>query len=794
MRRLLVAAAIALAGVGCRGDGDATLLVVVTASGSPPRVDSLTVTLNGPAGSWDNRYERADRSPITFPTTLTAELPARAAGDVTVEVRANDAAGTVASGQTGPSLVRPGDRLTIYVRLDCNDGPCGADGGVGPDGGGGIPVSGASCGNGRIDPGETCDKMIARGAPGACPPADCDDGIACTTDTRIGSDCTAECMHEEIVAAKFGDACCPAGKNDSNDGDCSAGCGNGIVEPGETCDTYIAAGAPGACPTAEDCKPPPLSCERGTLISKGTCSAVCLRQPVVTQSKNSDGCCPVGATSETDADCPVMCGNGIIESGERCDVGIAPLGAGSCPTGCDDGDPCTEEYLTNAGCQATCPAKEDRVQITAFISGDGCCPSGATHATDTDCAYRCGNGVVDPGEACDKAALGPGACPTSCGASPVSCLRPVLAGSADDCSARCTLEQVSECSRQPEAVPGKKGDGCCPPGCTSDTDLDCSSACGDGAIQRSSMYMETCDIGAQGPSDACPTSCPRSADCTEFRLVGAGTCHAKCVPIPVTALRAGDGCCPANIGGSFTLDPDCRVSCGDGVVDAPVEICDWGVSQGSCPETCPPPRGCTRFERRGDPDACNAACVAIAITGCSREPPDGCCPAGCTALTDADCPTICGDGVLETGETCDRAITAGMPDACPATCDDHDACTVDLASGSVAGCTRRCLHRPITGCIDGDGCCPVGCPTETDSDCRAVCGDGRVGGGETCDPPATCPAACPDDRDTCTVERLVGAASSCSVACVHAPITACSGSTADSCCPTGCTFATDTDC
>jgi hypothetical protein len=104
------------------------------------------------------------------------------------------------------------------------------------------------------------------------------------------------------------------------------------------------------------------------------------------------------------------------------------------------------------------------------------------------------------------------------------------------------------------------------------------------------------------------------------------------------------------------------------------------------------------------------------------------------------------------------------------------------------------VHRRITGCVNGDGCCPSGCPAATDSDCRATCGDSRIGAGETCDPPATCPAACPDDGNRCTIERLEGSAQTCNVACVHVPVTACSGSTADSCCPTGCTFVTDTDC
>jgi hypothetical protein len=75
-----------------------------------------------------------------------------------------------------------------------------------------------------------------------------------------------------------------------------------------------------------------------------------------------------------------------------------------------------------------------------------------------------------------------------------------------------------------------------------------------------------------------------------------------------------------------------------------------------------------------------------------------------------------------------------------------------------------------------------------------MCGDRNVGAGETCDPPASCPTSCPDDGDHCTLERLTGDAAHCTAGCTHVPITACSGQTADLCCPTGCTRATDVDC
>ena len=39
-----------------------------------------------------------------------------------------------------------------------------------------------------------------------------------------------------MTAFVAGDGCCPAGCNLTVDSDCSATCGNGVVEAGETCD------------------------------------------------------------------------------------------------------------------------------------------------------------------------------------------------------------------------------------------------------------------------------------------------------------------------------------------------------------------------------------------------------------------------------------------------------------------------------------------------------------------------------------------------------------------------------
>jgi len=70
------------------------------------------------------------------------------------------------------------------------------------------------------------------------------------------------------------------------------------------------------------------------------------------------------------------------------------------------------------------------------------------------------------------------------------------------------------------------------------------------------------------------------------------------------------------------------------------------------------------------PDLFNPVCLTA--TACVAG--DTCCPAGCDNTTDSDCMSVCGNGIIETGEICDdHNVVNG--DACDPTCQFRNAVT-----------------------------------------------------------------------------------------------------------------------
>ena len=348
----------------------------MTVTGSPPPVSTLKVSDQRARRHLVHRQLHAARagrrSPFRPPSAPSCRRLRPGASSVAVTALGSNGT-TDRDGRAHATVVAngtPDGLCAAHLRRQ----PCSSRHGnraPSPDGG---THHQPRCGNGRVDPGETCDIAIAAGDPGACPPRAATTASPARTDRAdAGSACTITCTH---VAEYRHRSDRRAAVRRRRQGDRSRllrrPAATASSRPGETCDTAIAAGQPGACPTSSECTRRRSLRRHAAGVARdlpGDLHAL----PGDGAARSGDGCCPPGGTNAVDTDCPAACGDGVRQGRESCDVGIAPPQAGSCPTDCDDGNACTGDFLTGCGCQrAAC----GHTPIQAPIAGDGCCPAG----------------------------------------------------------------------------------------------------------------------------------------------------------------------------------------------------------------------------------------------------------------------------------------------------------------------------------------------------------------------------------------------------------------------------------
>lgn len=425
-------------------------------------------------------------------------------------------------------------------------------------------------------------------------------------------------------------------------------CGNGTLDGAELCDPAIGAGQPGACPSSCAAS----SCEVAQLAgSPDACTAQCVKSPVA--CADADGCCPLGCDRDSDSDCSNSCGDGLVEGPETCD--------GDCPTTCPTGT-CVASVLT--GDSSLCNVVCETQSVLVCEDGDGCCPNGCTSDDDDDCetVTECGNGEVEPGELCD------GNCPTSC-APRNACETARLEGSAQACNASCEFSPITQCVGQ---------DGCCPNGCTSSNDSDCSATCGNGIVDAG----ETCDGN-------CPSVCNSNNACVRSTLSGSESqCTARCVESTVTQCVSNDGCCPA--GCTSSNDNDCGC--------IPKTCADLGAACGN------PPNGCGQTLQC---PSCPSNQTCSSSYQCVTTTTSGTLGSACTAETN------CGTTAAGTPMACVTEDTLAMlvfPGGyCSSICiPGFFPCEEGVCSGTTClkPCTSSTQCRPGYQCSSG-GCAPI---------------------------------------------------------------------------------------
>ncbi len=202
----------------------------------------------------------------------------------------------------------------------------------------------ASCGNGIIEGGESCDDGAANGRYGYC-----------------GSDCT-------MATAMY--------------------CGDGVLSGGEACD----------CGDSDVFSSIPASGRAFGTTSVGTCGAF---NGAYTASPNASCAWDCSGAAS-------FCGDGEVTGSEQCDGTDDTWGGRLCVGGSDDGSACAlgsecaSGVCGGTGAYAACATGYTRVMPCDDDTGASCTYGGATWKSLVCTEIgSCGDGVVDPDEQCD---------------------------------------------------------------------------------------------------------------------------------------------------------------------------------------------------------------------------------------------------------------------------------------------------------------------------------------------------------------------------------------------------------
>ncbi len=452
------------------------------------------------------------------------------------------------------------------------------------------------------------------------------------------------------------------------------GCGDGVIEGSEGCDdgnTVSGDGCSSACMVEAG-----LRLLRGAIGVRcnGKIAAVCGNGIVELNETCDDGNTMSGdGCSST---CQIEAGYSCPTPGSACKVGKAYCGDGILQTGgeqCDDGntkpgDCCngTCQLEPNCKCVTPVPALTPPHQVcsSTIICGDGvvepgeACDDGNTMSGDgcsADCdtvesgftcppkggactqaaAYTCGNGIVEPGEQCDDGNMASG----------------------DGCSADCKVEPGYVCPAAGMA---------------------CASIafCGDGKVDYT--RGEQCDDGNMVSGDGCSPTCQSRPD-------GSAATRRPRLSAPTRS-------CAATRSSRVTKHVTTETPWPETGARRRARSRRGGSARWSGPRASPfvvmkSSRG------RGPCDDGNTTSGDGCSSTCQLEP-----GYVCTTPAAACIPTVCGDGVVQGSEQCDNgtANNTGEYGQC------NPDCTLPVTCGTTTNPVGACVSR----CGDWAFFCP----------------------------------------------------------------------------------------
>lgn len=174
------------------------------------------------------------------------------------------------------------------------------------------------------------------------------------------------------------------------------------------------------------------SCDDGNLVDGDGCAADCQLETCIAQTPGYPGVpicddgngCTVDVCDQSSGNClhPTSCDDGVVCTDDSCDLGTNTCVNTVSHANCDDGNVCTNDSCVPSGCLHT-EASGSCDDGDTCTSADACV-LGVCQGTDNGTCSACGDGTVDPGEACDDGnatwAMG-----EACG---VDCLSAVICG------------------------------------------------------------------------------------------------------------------------------------------------------------------------------------------------------------------------------------------------------------------------------------------------------------------------------------------------------------------------------